>query len=313
MLFYAAWQLHLTTEAPIWNHKALHLPDRRFSRLKPLSKRVTSSAALLMLLAWSGAWSDASDSMDALNSFDCVVEPSRTIELGVAVPGLLAESFFDRSDHVKKGVVMARLESNVERVAVDIAEQSANSSTGIELRKLTAEFGDRTRQRNSKLSESAGVSRQVLDQVNTEARIARLQVAQEEELSRLASLELQRAKALLERREIRSPIEGSVTERYISPGEYVDRKPVFQIVQLNPLHVEVIVPIAFMGSVKVGMTAQVSIDAPGFEDRLVEAEVHRIDAIADAASATFGVRLLMHNPRQEIPGGVRCHVDFLAS
>lgn len=252
-------------------------------------------------------------SLEVLSDVDCVIEPSHTIELGVAISGLLAESYFDRSDFVSKGEVMARLESRVERVALAIAEESADNTAGIELRKLTADFGNRTRLRNSKLLKTANISEQVMDQVSTEAKIAKLQVEQEMGLSRLSRLEVERARAALDRREIRSPISGSVTERYKSAGEYVDREPVYQIVQLDPLHVEVIVPVEYLGSVKPGMTASVVVQAPGFEDKVVDAVVRRIDAVADAASATFGVRLVMDNSDLKIPGGVRCRVDFLAS
>ena len=46
---------------------------------------------------------------------------------------------------------------------------------------------------------------------------------------------------------------------------------------------------------------------------MLDAVVHRIDAVADPASATFGVLLVLENPDLTIPGGVRCLVDFFAS
>lgn len=235
------------------------------------------------------------------------------VELGTAVPGLLAESFYDRSDFVSAGTLMARLESDVERVSLEIAEEAAASVTAISLRKITAEFGDRTRIRNAKLLKSSSISRQVMDQVSTEAAIATLQVQQEQESVRLAALEVERAKALLLRREIRTPISGSVTQKYRSSGEYVDSEPVYQIAQLDPLHVEVIVPIEYLGQLDTGSTASISLDLPGFQDQPLQAVVRRIDAVADAASATYGVRLVLDNPDLTIPSGVRCRVDFFAS
>jgi multidrug efflux pump subunit AcrA (membrane-fusion protein) len=61
------------------------------------------------------------------------------------------------------------------------------------------------------------------------------------------------------------------------------------------------------------MTAQISLDVPGFENKVLEAMVRRIDSVADAASATYGVRLTLDNPDLTIPSGVRCQVDFFAS
>lgn len=252
-------------------------------------------------------------SLEVLSNMDCVVEPSQTVELGSAVPGLLAESYFDRSDFVSAGTVVARLESEIERVSLAIAEQVAASSTAVDLRQVTARFGERTQSRNLQMLKTSSISQQVMDQISTEARIAELQVLQERESQRLAELELERAKAQLNRREIRSPIDGTVVQRYKSAGEYVDSDPVFQIAQLNPLSVEVILPVDYLGNIETGMHASITLDVPGFENETLQAEVRRIDAVADAASATYGVRLTLDNPDYTIPSGVRCQIDFYAS
>jgi len=255
----------------------------------------------------------SSASLEVLSDLDCVLEPSAMIELGSAVPGLLSETYYDRSDYVSAGTVVAQLESDIERVSLAIAEHVAMSSTAVDLRKVTASFGDRTQTRNLEMLKTSSISRQVMDQISTEAKIADLQVTQERESQQLALLEVERTKALLNRRAIRSPIDGTVVQRYKSAGEYVDSDPVFQIAQLDPLSVEVILPVDYLGTVESGMSATITLDLPGFENESFEARVRRIDAVADAASATYGVRLTLANPDYKIPSGVRCQVDFLAS
>jgi RND family efflux transporter MFP subunit len=244
---------------------------------------------------------------------DCVLEPSVIVDLGSSVPGLIKETYFDRSDFVSKGTIVARLESGVEEAAVAIAEENAAHTTGIDLRKKSAAFGERTRIRNAKLANTEAISSQEMDQVTTESGIAFLQVRQEQESKKLAELELQQAKAILARRAIVSPIEGTVVERYKAPGEYVDSDPIFKLAQLNPLHVEVIVPIDLLGTIETGMKGVVVLNAPGFENKTLSALVRRIDAVGDAASGTYGVRLELDNPDLTIPSGVRCQVGFFAS
>jgi len=281
------------------------------------SKRRSRSCTAIMLARCAAMGLVASLSVvnaaPILSDMDCVIEPSIVVELGTAVPGLLADSFFDKSDFIEKGTVVAKLESEVERITLAIAAETANSSTATHLREVTAEFGDRTRVRNATLLKSAGISQQVMDQVTTEAEIAKLQVMQEQEATRLAKLEVLRARAMLNRREIRSPIDGTVTRRYKSKGEYVDSEPVYQLAQLDPLHIEVIVPIDYLGSVEIGMSAKVHIDVPGFDNQNLVATVKRIDSVADAASATYGVQLVLENPELDIPSGVRCRVDIADS
>lgn len=250
---------------------------------------------------------------EVLSDLDCVVEPSAVIRLGSAVPGLLAATAYDRSDFVSPGTVMAKLESRVEEASLAISEEVAAHATAVELRKTTASFGSRTRERNASLMKTSSISKQNMDQVDTEARIAQLQVRQETENLRLAQLRAERDRAALERRMIISPIEGTVVKRFKSAGEYVDNDPIFEIAQLNPLHVEVIVPLEYLGHIESGMRGGVTVLAPGFDDQVLDAQVRRIDSVADAASATYGVRLILDNPELKVPSGVRCQVDFFSS
>lgn len=247
---------------------------------------------------------------EVVSDLDCIVEPSAIVDLGAATPGQLAQTYYDRSDYVSAGTVMARLESGLEEATLAIANELAGQTTKIDLRKASAEFGERTRVRNVELLKTSSISKQNMDQVDTETRVAKLQVRQEVESQRLAELEVDRAAISLARRSIVSPIEGTVLKRFKEPGEYVDREAVYKIAQLNPLNVEVIVPLDYLGQVESGMRAEVILFAPGFEDKALEAVVRRIDAVADAASATFGVRLQLENPELTIPSGVRCQVDL---
>ncbi len=282
-------------------------PSRSMRRRNPLPWLVASGAALIgtALVAPSAA------EPDLLSDLDCVVEPSLVVDLGAAVPGLLAETGYERGDWVVAGAVVARLESEVEAATLAIAEGAAADDSAVELRELTAAFGERTRERNAALRDS--VSAQSFDQVETEAGIARLQVVQERRALALAELEAVRARALLAQREIVSPIEGSVVARLADAGEFVDAEPVYRIARLDPLHVEVIVPIEWLDTLGAGMRAAVTLQAPGYDTRALPATVDRVDAVADPASATYGVRLTLDNPRLEIPSGVRCSVDFPAS
>lgn len=271
------------------------------------------AAAILCLIDVNLNASRAEESRSmVVSDLDCVAEPSATVELGAAVPGVLADAFHERGDVVLAGALMARLESGVEEVAHAIAVEIAASETAVDLRAATSRFGARTLSRNERLVEDDSVSAQTLDQVRTEADIANLQLQQEREASVLARLEAERARAVLARREIRSPIDGTVLQRYHGVGEYVDAKPVYRVAVLDPLHVEVIVPIEYHGVLERGMKASVTLDVPGFEDSPVEASIRRIDAVADAASATYGVSLELPNPDGDLPSGVRCQIDFHA-
>jgi membrane fusion protein (multidrug efflux system) len=80
------------------------------------------------------------------------------------------------------------------------------------------------------------------------------------------------------------------------------------IAQIDPLNVEVFVPVALYGSIKTGMDATVAGEAP--VGGRYTAKVEIIDPLIDSRSGTFGVRLLLPNPENKIPAGLRCKVEF---
>ena len=125
----------------------------------------------------------------------------------------------------------------------------------------------------------------------------------------LARLELDRARALVELRNIRSPIDGVVIARKMAPGEMVsEERHILEIVKLDPLHVNAFVPISWFHRIKLGMIGTVVPDAAiGGSYR---AKVTVKDPVSDAASGTFGVRLEILNPGLDIAAGIQCRVEL---
>ncbi len=274
--------------------------------------QILSSLFLIaLLLTPAGASENAIDEsrQDPIPELDCVIEPSEIVDVGSAVPGVVESILADRSDMVKKGAVLAELESSVEQATLDLAKARAQLNTSIELRQESAALGHLTQQRNQSLLTKKAISIQDMDQLKTETRIAELQVKHEQDNKLIAGLEYQRAQAILHRRVIRSPVNGVVVDRFKSVGEYVEDESVLRLAQLDPLFVEVIVPVEYLGQVKPGMQAEVTAMVPGFTTRM--ATVERVDRVVDAASGTYGVRLNLANPDYQIPAGLRCSLGFL--
>jgi len=215
------------------------------------------------------------------NSFECIIEPHVEVGLSSAVPGIVEAVEVERGDEVKKGQVLVRLVSGVELAAHELA-------------KARAEFARRKNERNADLVEERLISSNDKDQIETEELLARLELRESTE--RLAL------------RTIRSPIDGVVVEVDVSPGEYVSDAEILQLAQLHPLNVEVVVPVSAFGSISRGMQATVRPEFPFEGDRT--AKVIIVDRVVDAASGTLGVRLELPNPKRELPGGLKCTVEF---
>ena len=81
-----------------------------------------------------------------------------------------------------------------------------------------------------------------------------------------------------------------------------------KLAQIHPLRVEVIAPVALLGKLTSGMTADVMPEAP--VGGVHSAKVTVVDRVVDAASGTFGVRLELPNPHYRLPAGLKCKVRF---
>jgi RND family efflux transporter MFP subunit len=206
--------------------------------------------------------------------FDCIMEPHVTVNVSSSVEGLLDAVNVERGDQVKKGQVIASLKSEVEQAAVGLA-------------RMRAEFGKRKMVRNEDLIKKALISPSEMDQLETESLVAQK--------------ELDQAEAVLSQRTVVSPIYGVVVDRFFSAGEFVQSQPILKIAQLNPLNVEVIIPVARMGNIRKGMTAVVKPQA--LVSGKYKAKVVIVDGVVDAASGTIGVRLELPNPKYLIPAG----------
>jgi len=212
---------------------------------------------------------------------ECLVEPHVLVNVGSSVDGVLEQVLVNRGDQVRRGQVVARLQSGVEAAAAKLSE-------------ARVEFGRRKLERSESLFEKQLISVQEKDELVTEVKL------REEELKKdVETLKL---------RTIVSPIDGVVVERRMTPGEFIrtDKSVVLRLAQINPLNVEVIAPARMFKSVQVGMSGRVSL-APLFPGAY-HAKVVVVDKVIDAASGTLGVRLQLPNPDNKIPAGIKCSV-----
>ena len=240
---------------------------------------------------------------------DCVVEPHMIIELSTQIDSIVDTMHVERGDLVEKDQILVTLDSEVERAAVASARARADSDAELRAGEVNVAFAERREERVQSLFQDDAISTDQFDEVETETLLARLQLNQAEEATRLARLELQRAEETLKRHTIRSPIDGVVVQRYLSPGESVRFQPMLRLAQIDPLRVEVIVPVSAFGKIKVGQRAIVQPEEPMVGN--YDAEVMIVDRVADAASGTFRVALSLPNPDYELPSGLKCMVQFL--
>ncbi len=267
------------------------------------SQWLCAALATLLLLACSG-FVQATEPPEA----DCIIMPRATVEVGSAVPGLIEELLVERGERVEQGQVLGKLESKVEQATLAVAKARADMINEIKLGRINLAFDQRQQKRVNTLYERKSVSLHNKDEASTDAKLSYWRLSEAVEKQQLKELEMQRAQAVLDRRVLRSPISGTVVERYKSVGEYVEDESLLKIVDLDVLYVEAIVAMELFGQISEGMRVDVLPETASGES--YPASVIVVDPMGDAASGTFGVRAELPNPEYQLPAGQRCQVRF---
>jgi RND family efflux transporter MFP subunit len=242
----------------------------------------------------------------------CILKPHSSVQLGSAVSGMLSATLVDRGDPVKQGQVVAQLESSVEQATLALDRSRAANDNAVRVEQIDKELAERELARKKDLNARGIINQNGLDEQATKVREGELRIQQALMDQKLAALTADRSERALALKQIHSPIDGVVIERKLSPGEYIyEQTSIMTIAQVDPLNVEVVLPLDRYGSVKVGTVAIVHPVAP--VGGAYEAKVEVVDPVIDAASDTFGVRLILANPAGAIPAGIRCQVEWRAA
>ena len=260
-------------------------------------------------VAASLAFSATSLPATELSGFDCLIEPHAVVDVSTREEGVVEAITVQRGDRVKAGQVLARLESGVEEIAVELARARAEMRADIRSKQAGLTYLRRELKRTDDLYKKKAVSFKEKDKAVTDVILAELELREAQENLRLAEIELKGAEQALARRTIRSPVDGVLVARLLLPGESVEDRPIMTVAQVDPLNVEVILPVELFGSIEIGAGAEVRPVIPG--GSLQRANVTVVDRVVDAASNTFGVRLELPNPDYTIPGGIRCEIRFV--
>lgn len=247
------------------------------------------------------------------NPYECLIEPNQVVEIRSPSEGLIEKVVVKRGDRVEAGQILVELESSVEQSAAEMAKYRSQMEGRIASSKNRLEFATRKLNRTQELQKQNFVSAQAGDEAEAEKRIAEAELRDAVENQELARHDYQHAVDLLNRRILRSPLRGVVVDRMLNPGDLAEagtgRKPILKIAQIDPLLVEVALPLDAYGKLRVGMTGMVTPE--GLKGRF-PASITVVDSVFDAASGMFGVRLEMKNRKASIPGGIRCQVEFAA-
>jgi len=171
-------------------------------------------------------------------------------------------------DQVKEGQLLVKM------------EEANYLQAKMQIENLKVDFN-----RVQALYQSGGVSKQTLDQLGVQLRVA------QEALDNLEKNTF-----------LKSPLTGIVTMRNFDNGDLTGGQPILMVQQLNPLKVLINVQEPYFPLVKRGMTAAISLESyPGAQ---FEGKVNLIYPNVDPISHTFVVEVMMNNSNMKVLPGM---------
>jgi len=211
-----------------------------------------------------------------------VLLPFMEVTVSSAVQGILATVKVKEGDAVAANDLLAAL---IDRVEVAEADRYAKI---LEQRQFAAQ----------------GTQNLFRDQVVSEGEAIEKRIERD-----IAQLQHQIALEQLDRRKIRSPIDGLVVEKKKEAGEAVDiNEPVFHILDISRVFLQVFIDATDALKLKVGQTVPVSF--PDYDMQEHPGRIDFIDPRIDGASGLVRVKILIENPDRRFIAGMRGQVKL---
>ncbi|WP_416896328.1 MAG: efflux RND transporter periplasmic adaptor subunit [Minwuia sp.] len=221
----------------------------------------------------------------AMNGLDCSIFPARSVELASDLNGVVDSVEVVPGQRVEKGDLIAKLDTDLLVAEWKFYQARAEAKGAIALATEQLKTAEAKYQSAEKALKSNVISRVQYEEALGEYRAAQSRVTSEKEAQAIARAEAQRAKLTVAKGEIRAPVAGVVGEELIAPGESTFERPVAHIVQVNPMRVEVFIPLERSRTL-LSRDAYEIAAGPGFAERLTVAFDY-VSPLADQSSRTI--------------------------
>lgn len=219
--------------------------------------------------------------------------------------GYLKRWYFDIGAHVKKGQLMAQIETPEIDQQLQVAEADLKSA------QANLDLANTTSARYQNLLKTNSVSKQETDQATSDAAAKAAAVD--------ASMAgVRRLKQLQSFENVYAPFDGIVTARNTDVGALIDAgsagaapKELFHLAAIGQIRVYVPVPEIYASDIKSGATAYLTLDE--FPGQTFEGVIARNSSAIDPASRTLNVEVDVPNRQGKLLPGAYVFVHFKTS
>lgn len=189
------------------------------------------------------------------------------IQIAARTAGIVREVVAQEGDTVTKGQVLARLEDDQPKLAVQSARAAVEQAeTQIRLQKVNLDAAKREYNRILGLKSKQFISGQALDQAQDLIRQTEAQIAAQEAAVATAKAQLAQAAYQLELTVIRAPVNGKIVRRYANPGSGASTLNVSNMFDLEPDTARIVraeIVESAIPFVQIGQEVEVAAEADG--------------------------------------------------
>ncbi|OQY30145.1 MAG: hypothetical protein B6244_00845 [Candidatus Cloacimonetes bacterium 4572_55] len=198
-----------------------------------------------------------------------VIKPNKDVMLSCEVSGQIEKVLFEKGDRVKKGAILVQIDRRLSQASYEEA-------------KAGYELAESNFQRLKELYEQKS---SISDSEYDAARFNR----------DMAKARLTQTETLLEKSEIRSPINGIVVNKFIEIGEVAGPgSPIAQLIDIQSVKIEIGLPENEIGFFHIGSSATATLD--GYPNETFSGAISYIGSQVHVGHRTFPAEIKMENP-----------------
>jgi RND family efflux transporter MFP subunit len=238
------------------------------------------------------------------------VKAAHTSVVAGRMMGAVTSLLVKEGDLVEKGQLLLTIDDRDVVQKVKAAEAGYQEALkALEAAKQNRGLTDITYRRYKKMYEEKALSRQEMDQFETQSRVAELEYERVQEMVGRAAAGLAEARIYLSFTRVTSPVNGLVTDKRTEVGGMaVQGMPLLTVESAADFHAEIAVDEGLSGRLKAGTPVRVSIEAL---NRRMTGKIAEIFPAVDPLSRSFTVKVSLRGPglrtglyaKVEIPKG----------
>lgn len=250
----------------------------------------------------------ASAALAADDGFEALTKPSKDLLLSFNQTGRVMKVPVNEGDTIRTGQLLVQQDNLAEQA--NLAQLKAQADDVVRIKAGQAQLDQkRLALKNFQHAFSKGAATQTeLDQAVLDVTIAELSLQLADLQHKQDQMKYEEVKCQVDRMQLLSPVDGKVERIAIHEGETADpQSKVVRVVCLDPLWIDVDVPLKFCGDLKLGQTAQVLYDD---QSKPLAGKIEFIAAVA--VSDTLSVRVALPNAELKRAGD-RVKVRFPGS